>query len=297
MRNLIRSGLAAGIAGVLALGGLALAQQNAPPSGSPSSGTGSGAPNSVGQGDTSRPGASPSSGGQGSSSDTGTPGTSAAPGTKAGPSDTGGGPTAGSDRTVTGAPSAGQKIDAKLQSKLEKIHADNLAEAQLGQLAAQNAQSPDVKQFAEKMQTDHQRLDGKLQQILQTMGASLEGKDFDKAQKDNQKDLQQLQSKTGKDFDKDYMSRMVKDHEKDLKVVKDAQKDAEKGKHSELAALLQSAQTGMQGHLDQAKQVQKSVEKAGSTATGPASSGTGSGTNPADSTKPSQPSQGQRESK
>jgi putative membrane protein len=219
MRNLIRTTLAAGTAGALALAGVALAQQSSP----------------------------------------------------SGPGGTGS--SAGADKTVTGAPSAGPKLDKGLQSKLEKIHADNLAEVQLGQVAAQNAQSPDVKQFAEQMQTDHKRMDGKLQTIAQSEGASLEGKDFQKAQRDNQKEIQKLQSKTGKDFDKAYMSRMVKDHEGDLKAVKSATKDAEKGKHTELAALLQGAQTGMQGHLDHAKAVEKSL-KAPSGAMG----GTGSST-------------------
>jgi putative membrane protein len=252
MRNLIRSGLAAGMAGALALAGIALAQQGStPPSGSSGAGT-------------------PSSG-------------SAAGGTSgsAGSSDTakgGGGPSAGSDQTATGAPSAGKKVDKELQGKLERIHADNQGEIQLAQVAEQNAQSPEVKQFAQQMAADHSRLDGKLQQTAQSMGiTSLEGKDFQKAMQENQKDAQKLQTKTGKDFDKGYMSRMVKDHEKDLKVVKDAQKAAEKGKHVELAALLGGAHAGMQKHLDHAKQVEKAV-KSGTSAAAGGTPGSTSGT-------------------
>jgi putative membrane protein len=199
----------------------------------------------------------------------------------------GGGSSAGTGSTTSGAPSAGQKLEKGLQSKLEKLHADNQGEIQLAQVAEQNAQSPEVKQFAQQMQTDHQRLDGKLQDTIQTMGASLEGKDFQKAQSDNQKDMQKLQSKTGADFDKDYMSRMVKDHEKDIKAVKDARKDAEKGHHTELAALLQTAETGMQGHLDHAKAVQKSLGKGGSHASSSTGATSGTGSSAADQTKPS----------
>jgi putative membrane protein len=228
---MIRSGLAAGLAGALALAGVALAQE--------------------------------SSGGSKAS--------------------TGGGASAGADKTVTGAPSAGAKLDKGLQSKLEVIHADNQGEIQMAQLAAQNAQSPQVKQFAEKVAGDHEKLDKKLQATAQSAGATLDGKDFQKAQAENQKDLKSLQSKTGKDFDKAYMSRAVKDHESDLKTVKDAQQAAEKANQTELATLLAGAQKGMQGHLDHAKMVQKSLSQ-------PTTGGTGSSGGAMESTKPAKPS-------
>jgi putative membrane protein len=171
------------------------------------------------------------------------------------------------------------KLDKELQGKLERIHADNQGEIQLAQLAQQNAQSADVKQFAQKMIDDHGRLDGKLTALAQASGATLDGKDFQKAQQDNKKELEKLHSKTGKDFDKAYMSRAVKDHEHDLKAVQDAQKAAEKGKHVELAALLGGAHAGMQKHLDLAKQVEKTLKSGGAASAGgtPGStSGTGS---------------------
>ena len=156
----------------------------------------------------------------------------------------------------------------------------------MAQVGTQNAQAPEVKQFAQQMQTDHKQMDQQLTQAAQTMGVTLEGKDFQKHQQDAQKDAQKLQSKTGKDFDKEFMSRMVKDHEKAAKDVKDAASDAQKGKHAELASMLGQAETQIKGHLDQAKQVQKSLEQSGkqagsstspgSTGTGSSSSGTGS---------------------
>jgi putative membrane protein len=231
MKNLIRSGLA----GVLALAGVALAQQGAQPGGSGSS--------------------------------------------------------AGSGSTMSGSPSAERKMDMKLEGRLEKLHADNQAEIQLGQIAAQNAQSPDVKQFAEQMQSDHKRLDGNLTQLAEAAGAkTLEGKDFQKAQKDAAKDAAKLQLKTGKDFDKAYMSKAVKEHEKDVKEVKKAADAAQKANQPELAALLLRAQTGMQGHLDHAKAVQKSLEKGGTQGTGSSSMGGTGSSGAAGQPSPSKPS-------
>jgi putative membrane protein len=280
MKNLIRHGLGAALAGALALYGMAQAQSNTG-AGAAGSSTGSGSPDAVGKGDTGRPSDSVSGGSsaKGSSSST----SSGMTGTGSSDTATGGaGASAGSSSTATGASSAGQKIDKKLQDRLEKIHAANQAELQMAQLGTQNAQSPDVQQFATQMQTDHQQLDRQLTQQAQTMGVSLEGKTFQKETESAQKDLQKMQSKTGKDFDKAYMDRMVKDHEKDLKEVKDTAKDAQKGKHTELASALQEAQTTIQTHLDRAKQVQKSLKSGGtaSSASGSSSMGTGSANQP-----------------
>jgi putative membrane protein len=248
MRNQIRTALATGAAALLALAGVARAQQQ-----------------QMGQGTS------------GSSDDT---------------ASGGGGTSAGSGSTMSGAPSAGAKLDPKLQTQLERIHADNQAEVQLGQIAEQNAQSPQVKQFGQKMQTDHQRGDAKLTAQAEAMGIALEGKDFKKAQEEAAKEAQKLQSKTGADFDKAYMSRMVKDHEGDIKTVKDAAQRAAKAKQPELAAALGQLATGMQTHLTLAKQVEKSLGKGGAAASsGASTSGTGSsGTGSSTQTQPSQPS-------
>jgi putative membrane protein len=272
MKTMIRYGLGAALAGALTLGS-AWAQSS---TGAAGSGTGSGSPDSVGKGDTGRTGNDVSSGGSPSKSTDTSSGMTGSTGSSD-QATGGGGASAGASGTATGTSSAGQKVDKKLQDELEKIHAANQAELQLAQLGSQNAQSPEVKQFAEQMQTDHQQLDQQLTSQAQTMGVSLEGKTFEKETHSAQKDLQKLQSKTGKDFDKAFMDRMVKDHEKDLKEVKDTAKDAQKGKHTELASALQQAQTQIQGHLDHAKQVQKSLKSGSSASRSGASSTMGTG--------------------
>jgi putative membrane protein len=248
MKNVIRHGLAASLAGALALLGSTQAQQGAS-GGTPSSDTASG----------------------------------------------GAGASASSGSTVSGAPSAGQKLDKGLQDELEKIHATNQAEVQLAQLAAADAQFPEVKEFAQQMRSDHKQMDQQLSQQGQTLGVSLEGKTFQKEQQGASKELEKLQSRTGKDFDKAFMSTMVKGHQQALKNVGSAVKSAQKAKLTELAAALQTAQAQVQGHLDHAKQVQKSLDqsaKAQGTASsgktqGTRSSGTGSSGTSGTSTSPS----------
>jgi putative membrane protein len=300
MTTLNRWGLAAGLAAALALIGSAQAQSST----SGGTGSSSGAGSSGSRGDTGgpAPGGGDRSSAQGSTDPQGgVPGSSSASGSQSGQSGTGssagssgssasGGTGAGSEpsgrQAATGKSGAAGKVDKDLQEKLEKLHAAHQAEVQMAQVAKQNAESPNVKQFAEQMETDHQRADQKLTQTAQSMGLNLEGKAFQKEQEKAKEDMEKLQSKTGQEFDKEYMSHMVKDHEKDVKAVDSARKDAKKGNHAELATLLDSAHTGMKGHLEHAKQIEKSLEKGGGaqrqgrTPTGSSGMGTGSGQQP-----------------
>jgi len=157
--------------------------------------------------------------------------------------------------------SASGKVDKKLEESVQKIHAANQAEVHMGKMAQQQATSDEVKQFGQKLEQDHRSLDEKLTQAAQSAGISLEGKGAQDEQKDAQKMMEKLQGKTGQDFDKAFVSAMVKDHEKDIKETQKAAKEAKAQKQTELAALLDKAVTGMQGHLATAKQLEKTVGK------------------------------------
>jgi putative membrane protein len=272
MNTLNRWGLAAGLAAALALIGNAQAQGPAGATPSSPSGTGSSGSASGGSGSGQDPSAKPGSSSAGSSSATG---------------GTGAGSAASGRQAATGGTGSGKegKVDKDLQEKLEKLHASNQAEIQMAQVAKQNAQSPDVKQFAEQMETDHQRADEKLTQAAQTAGiTSLQGKAFEKQQDKAKKEMEKLQSKTGAEFDKAYMSQMVEHHEDDVKAVDSARKDAKKANLTELASTLDATHTGMQGHLQHAKQLEKSLKEGAkaqgrrpSGATGARETGTGTG--------------------
>jgi putative membrane protein len=125
----------------------------------------------------------------------------------------------GSSETAASASAKSGKVDKKLQDDLQKLHADNQAEVHMGQMGEQQATSPELKQFAQKLQQDHQKLDDKVTQTAQSAGISLEGKAAESAQKDADKEMKKLHGKTGQDFDKAFLSQMVKDHEKDIKAM------------------------------------------------------------------------------
>ena len=91
------------------------------------------------------------------------------------------------------------------------------AEVQLGQLAQQKSQSPDVKQFGQKMVQDHTQLGEQMKPIAQKLGVS-EPKGPSK--KDKQL-MAKLEGLSGDQFDQEYIKAMVKDHKQDLKDFKD----------------------------------------------------------------------------
>lgn len=258
-------GFAAGLAAALALAGTAEAgtaksdTKSDTTSGSGSTGSASdpaygSAPSGTAAGSTSTgtsatPGATSTSDTAAGSTSTGMSATPGATGT----SDTAAG-------SMGSTAQAGHKMDKDLKEKIQKIHASNKAEIHMAQVGAERAQSPEVKQFAETLQRDHQQLDEKLTAAAQSAGVELEGKDYEKKHERAMKDMGKLEKKSGQEFDREFMSHMVKDHEQDLKDVKSAARDAEKGNHTELAAVLNQAERGMQGHKDQAEQIRDSLK-------------------------------------
>jgi putative membrane protein len=197
--------------------------------------------------------------------------------------------------TATSASSGSQsQLKGDLEERIQELHLANQSEVQLGELGVQNAQSPEVKEYARMLKEDHQKNDEQLQQLAQTMGVNLQGEKFQKKQKEAQEHLSDLQKKQGKEFDKEFMSHMVKDHKKDVKEVEKAAKEARKQNQTQLASFLETTHTGLQGHLQEAQRIEKSLKGStgemgtGSGATSPGggtgSSGSGTGTSGAGGT-------------
>lgn len=91
-----------------------------------------------------------------------------------------------------------------------------MAEVQLGQLALQKSNNPDVKQFAQRMVDDHTKLGEQMKPIAQQMNINppqgLSSKD--------KATVARLNKLSGDAFDKAYIRDMVKDHKQDEKEFK-----------------------------------------------------------------------------
>src|SRR5262249_6950394 len=92
--------------------------------------------------------------------------------------------------------------------------ASNLAEINLGRLAATRAASPDVKKFAENLVTDHTKANKEMIQIANKQGLKLAPTMDAKSQAL----ANQLIGLKGAEFDQAYMKHQVKAHEMAVKA-------------------------------------------------------------------------------
>ncbi|HEX4494973.1 MAG TPA: DUF4142 domain-containing protein [Thermoanaerobaculia bacterium] len=117
-----------------------------------------------------------------------------------------------------------------------------MEEVDLGKLAAQKAASADVKSFAQKMVDDHSKANDQLMQLATQKGVTLPTG----MSSDEKSATAKLDKLSGADFDKAYVSMMVKDHKKD---VADFQKEAKSGKDSDLKSWASTTLPTLQDHL------------------------------------------------
>jgi putative membrane protein len=125
------------------------------------------------------------------------------------------------------------------------------AEVQLGQLAQQKSQSNDVKQFAQKMVNDHSQMGDKwLMPVAKQLGVP-EPKGPSKKDK---KEIARLQGLSGDDFDREYITMMVKDHQQDLK---DFNSEANAAQDPNVKQVAQQGAKVISQHLQLIEQIAK----------------------------------------
>jgi putative membrane protein len=146
-----------------------------------------------------------------------------------------------------------------LASKDRKYFRDiaeaNMAEVQTGKVAQQKASSDEVKKFAQHMVDDHGKMLEEQQSMAKTKGVQLPKQ----PKKEHQSALKKLESTSGADFDRTYMQQMVRDHEKTLKLVRDAAKNA---KDPEIKQAAEKAAPDVEEHLKMAKQIMEKEKSA-----------------------------------
>jgi putative membrane protein len=123
-----------------------------------------------------------------------------------------------------------------------------LAEVEMGQLALQKASSPQVKQFAQRMVTDHTQANQDLMQVAKSQQLALPAQ-VDAKQKS---EMDRLRSTSGSAFDAAYMQQMLQDHQKD---VSEFQKQAQSGSDPALKGFAQKYLPTLQQHLQMAQSI------------------------------------------
>ena len=99
------------------------------------------------------------------------------------------------------------------QAFVRQIFESDAAEVQLGQLAAQKSQSPDVKQLAQSIADTRTKLDQQLMPIAKKLDVN---KPKEPAKKDREM-IARLEGMSGTQFDEEYIKAVAKGNQKDVK--------------------------------------------------------------------------------
>lgn len=129
-----------------------------------------------------------------------------------------------------------------------------MMEVELGKLAQEKGQSQRVKDFGTMMVRDHSKANDELKSLASTKNVTLPATPGEK----QQKHIDDLSKKTGKDFDKAYINMMVDDHKDDIDAF---EKTANKGTDADLKSWASKTLPVLRTHLDSAKAVQTVVKK------------------------------------
>lgn len=116
---------------------------------------------------------------------------------------------AGSESTETGIDEAGATF-------LRKAAVGGIMEVEAAKIAAKNAKSTEVKDFAAKMLADHTKANTELKALAQSKNVITP----DALPADQQIHLDEMKKMTGAAFDKHYMDMMVTDHDKTVALFK-----------------------------------------------------------------------------
>lgn len=180
---------------------------------------------------------------------------------------------AGSGLALAQAPGATTGQSSSQLSRADKAFVrkaaqGGLAEVQLGQLAQQQGSSDQVKQFGERMVSDHQSANEKLQTIAQSSNIELPTT----LSKHDQKELTRLQSLHGAAFDKAYAKDMRADHRKD---IHEFEREAKHGEDSQLKQFADSTLPTLKDHLAMAEKLPTSSREARAAGSGNSSKAAG----------------------
>lgn len=155
---------------------------------------------------------------------------------------------------------AAEKMMKSEKTFIKDAASGGMMEVQLGQMAQQKGSSQEVKDFGQRMVTDHGKANDELEAIVSKKGMKMPAKMADK----HKKVVDKLANLSGQDFDKKYAKEMVKDHQKDVAKFR---KMSEKLKDPELKGWVDKTLPVLEQHLQHANDMAKKlgVEMKGAT--------------------------------
>jgi len=126
-------------------------------------------------------------------------------------------------------------------------------EVQLGQIAAEKATDPAVREFGQRMVNDHQKANDELNRILTEKGITIPTSTAKSTRSSGR-----LEDMNGADFDRAYMRDAVKDQRKDLAEFKN---EAANGRDPEIRDFAARTVPVLERHLQMARQTGANLPK------------------------------------
>jgi putative membrane protein len=128
-----------------------------------------------------------------------------------------------------------------------------MTEVQLGQLAQQKGTDKEVKDYGAMMEKDHTAAGDKLKAVASSKNITMPAA----VSPDMQKAINDLQQKSGKDFDKAYINQMIDDHKK---VISMFESESKNGSDADIKAFADGTLPTLRKHLDEAQKCHKMMK-------------------------------------
>jgi len=156
--------------------------------------------------------------------------------------------------TGAGTMSAKSSLSSGDRKFVQEAAEGSKAEVTLGQLAQSKGSSDSVKQFGQKMVTDHQKAYDQLSQMAGGKSVTVPTE----PSKAHQRDAAKLEKLSGNDFDRAYAKMMVSDHKKD---VSDFRKQSKSAKDPDVRNFAATTLPTLEEHLKMAQDMENAVKK------------------------------------
>jgi putative membrane protein len=141
-------------------------------------------------------------------------------------------------------------VDEKSSEFIVRAANASMAELEMVRNAGQVSTIQHIKNFAAMLGKDHESLQQQIKSLAATKNIALPAA----VDADDQKDINDLAKKTGKNYDKEFINEMIDRHKNGIKLFEDAAKDAN---DADIKAFANNSLTKLRMHLDSAQAIKK----------------------------------------
>jgi putative membrane protein len=152
----------------------------------------------------------------------------------------------------------GQNVSQSDREFMENAARGGLFEVEMGKIAVNRAQDPQVVSFAQRMIADHTEVNDSLKQLASAKGITLPTQ----VSAEQKKEMDRVSALSGPQFDRAYMMLMVNDHENDLREFARA---AQSANDPDLRQFAANTAPILDEHLEEARKISESLRQPPST--------------------------------